>query len=55
MIQVIEYVKTLPRATEFFLSFMPGKGNPQGFYSKLGFEETGDMEDGEIIMRLSFG
>lgn len=49
---IIEHVKTLPGAKEFLLSYVPGEGTPAAFYSKLGFEETGEIEDGEIIMRL---
>jgi diamine N-acetyltransferase len=49
---VIEHVRTLPGAKEFLLSYMPGKGNPGKFYQKLGFEETGEMDDDEIVMRL---
>lgn len=51
---VIKHVKTLPNAKEFFLSYIPAEGSPQGFYSKLGFVNTGDIEEGEEIMRLQF-
>jgi len=49
---LIEHVKTLPNATEFLLSYVPSEGNPKEFYQKLGFEETGEVEEGELIMRL---
>ncbi|NQV42675.1 MAG: GNAT family N-acetyltransferase [Candidatus Marinimicrobia bacterium] len=51
---VIEYVKALPGSTEFLLSYVPGAGNPKGFYEKLGFIDTGIMEEGEVIMKLEF-
>lgn len=51
---VIEYVKSLPESTEFILSYVPKEGNPKGFYEKLGFLETGEIEDGEVIMKLKF-
>ena len=51
---VIEYVKGLPDSQEFLLSYVPGDGSPQGFYSKLGFVETGEVEDGETMMALTF-
>jgi len=51
---VIEYVKSLPDSREFFLSYVPEEGNPKGFYEKLGFVDTGDMEEGELIMKLEF-
>jgi diamine N-acetyltransferase len=49
---LIEYVKTRPNATELFTSFHEAKGSPQGFYEKIGFELTGDFEEGEALMRL---
>ncbi len=51
---VIEYVKKLPNSTEFLLSYVPEEGNPKAFYEKLGFIDTGVMEEGEIIMKLEF-
>ncbi len=51
---VIEYVKSLPDSTEFLLSYVPKEGNPKGFYEKLGFFDTGEMEEGEVIMKLEF-
>ena len=49
---IIDYVKTLPNSTEFILSCIPGEGSPEEFYRKLGFERTGEMDDGEVVMRL---
>ena len=49
---VIDHVRTMPGAKELLLSYVPGKGNPREFYQKLGFEETGEMDDDEIVMRL---
>jgi len=54
MKQVIEYVKGLPDSQELLLSYVPGDGNPQGFYEKLGFVETGEMEEGEVMMCLKY-
>lgn len=54
MERVIEYVKGLPNSQEFLLSYVPGEVSPQGFYQKLGFLDTGEMEAGEAIMRLTF-
>jgi diamine N-acetyltransferase len=39
-------------ATELLTSYVPGEGGPAGFYRKLGFEPTGEMEDGEVVLRL---
>jgi diamine N-acetyltransferase len=51
---VIEHVKSLPNSTEFLLSYVPKEGNPKGFYEKLGFLDTGEIEEGEVIMKLEF-
>jgi diamine N-acetyltransferase len=53
MHQVIEYVKTLPNAVELLTSYVPGDGDPSPFYYKLGFEETGEILDGENVLKLS--
>jgi diamine N-acetyltransferase len=50
---LIEYVKTRPQATELFVSYVPGEGSPAQFYEKLGFEDTGEMEGSEKVLRLT--
>ena len=51
--QLVEYVKTRPNATELKVSHVPDlPGNPGPFYQKLGFEYTGEEDDGELVMRL---
>lgn len=49
---VVNYVSGRPGATELRTSYVPGDGSPCGFYAKCGFEETGEVEDGERVMRL---
>lgn len=49
---LIDYVRTRPDATELLLSYVPAEGSPQPFYSRLGFVETGEVSDGENVMRL---
>jgi diamine N-acetyltransferase len=49
--QVIEYVRQRPGAHEFLTSVVPGEGSPGAFYEKLGFTYTGDMDEGERVMR----
>lgn len=51
---VIEYVKTLPEATELLTSCVPGPGSPEGFYQALGFVATGDVVDNEKVYRFTF-
>ncbi|WP_234042211.1 GNAT family N-acetyltransferase [Streptomyces marianii] len=41
-------------ATELLTSYEPGEGEPWPFYRKFGFEPTGEIDDGEIVLRLVF-
>ncbi|MDI9887132.1 GNAT family N-acetyltransferase [Streptomyces sp. HNM0645] len=41
-------------ATELLTSYEPGEGEPWPFYRKFGFEPTGEIDDGEIVLRLAF-
>lgn len=50
--QVIEYVAGRPNATSLGVSYVPAEGSPQPFYASLGFVDTGEMDDDELIMRL---
>ncbi len=50
---LIERVKTRPGAKALFTSCVPGQESPCGFYEKMGFVYTGDLEeDSELLMRL---
>ena len=49
---LIEYVKTRPGAKELRTSYVPVEGGPEGFYRRLGFQPTGEVDDGEVVMRL---
>jgi diamine N-acetyltransferase len=49
---VVNHVRGLPGAKGLLLSYVPGKGNPARFYKKLGFEDTGEWDEGEKIMKL---
>jgi len=49
---VIEFVRQQPSATQLLLSYVPADGSAAPFYTKLGFVETGEVEDGENIMKL---
>lgn len=48
---LLDYVRTRPGAKEILLSCVPGEGSPFGFYEKLGFSDTGEMDEDEVIMR----
>jgi diamine N-acetyltransferase len=38
--------------TEIYTSWVPGEASPERFYLGLGFEPTGEVDDGEIVARL---
>jgi diamine N-acetyltransferase len=50
--KVIELVKA-DGGTELFTSYQPGKGEPWPFYRSFGFQPTGEIDDGEIVLRLA--
>ncbi len=50
---LVDYVKTRPNVTFLGASYVPMDGGPEGFYKKLGFEPTGEVEHEEIVVRLS--
>ena len=49
---VVERVRGLPGATELRTSYVPGQAGPRGFYLRYGFEETGEVDGGEHVIRL---
>lgn len=49
---LVDYVKTRPGATELLVSHSQGDGNPGPFYERYGFEYTGQVLEGELVMRL---
>jgi diamine N-acetyltransferase len=51
---LIEYVRALPGATELLVSYVPEQGNPEPFYRGAGFISTGEVHDGENVMKLEF-
>ncbi len=52
MRQILEYVRSRPNATELKASYVPIPGNPWPFYQALGFEKTGEVDEGEVVIRL---
>ena len=49
---VIDHIRTLPRATEVLVSYVPAEGSPEPFYRKAGFIPTGQVIDGEVVLKL---
>jgi diamine N-acetyltransferase len=50
--QLIAHVRTLAGVSKFQLSFVPVDGSPRDFYARFGFRETGEVDDGEVVMEL---
>ena len=49
---LIEHVREQPGATELLVSYVPDEGSPEPFYAGLGFVSTGEVNDGENVMKL---
>ena len=49
---VVERSRSLPGIDALVLSHADRDGNAGPFYRRLGFEYTGEIEDGEVMMRL---
>ena len=47
---VLAHAFAQPGIERVTLSYVPGDGSPQPFYTRAGFRETGEVEDGEIVM-----
>jgi GNAT superfamily N-acetyltransferase len=53
MRQIVDIVRA-EGGTELLTSFVPGDDGPWGFYTRLGFVPTGDVDEaGEIVVRLA--
>lgn len=48
---VLDHVRTRPGATALMTSVVKGEGGPGPFYEKLGFVYTGEVDEGELVMR----
>jgi diamine N-acetyltransferase len=46
---VLDHVRTLPGATELKTSWVATPGGPAPFYAGLGFRETGEMDEDEVV------
>lgn len=49
---VVDHVRSRPGARELVSSFVPGDDGPGEFYRRFGFVESGEIERGEIVVRL---
>lgn len=49
---LIDHARTVPGTKAMYLSFVDAPGSPEPFYRRLGFERTGEVDEGEHVMRL---
>jgi len=51
---MVAHLKTMPQgpAGWCYTSYEPGNDVASGLYAKFGFVETGEIDEGEIVMRL---
>lgn len=49
---LIEHVRQRPGARVLYLSYVQGTAAAERFYRSLGFEPTGEIDDGEVVMSL---
>jgi len=49
----IAHVRNRPGVKYMLLSFVPAEQNPEAFYARFGFERTGEIDDGEVVMALA--
>ncbi len=49
--QIVDLIRA-DGGTELLTSYEPGKGGPWPFYQRFGFQPTGEVDDGEIVLRL---
>ena len=50
--QVIAQVRARGLFDTLELSYVPGDGSPEAFYRSLGFQSTGRIDDGEVVLEL---
>lgn len=50
---VVEEMKQIADCREFYLSFVPENTHAERLYQNIGFERTGEISEGEIVMRYA--
>jgi diamine N-acetyltransferase len=51
-LEVIERMRQIEDCNEIYLSVVPGNNGAEKLYLNVGFEKTGEIVDGEIMMRF---
>ena len=49
---LIAHVRSLHGVDSFALSYVPADGSPRDFYARFGFRDTGEVDEGELVMKL---
>jgi diamine N-acetyltransferase len=49
---LLERLKSLPGYTAILISFVPENAAAKHLYASLGFQDTGEIDDGEVVYRL---
>jgi diamine N-acetyltransferase len=49
---IVDYFRARPGVEALTTSAVPGDGTPIAFYERYGFERTGELVDGEVVLRL---
>ena len=50
---LVDHARSVPGTRAMLLSFVDMPGSPEGFYRRFGFERTGEVSEGEHVMRLA--
>lgn len=50
--RVVEWFRARPGVDAVTTSAVPGDGSPIAFYERYGFERTGEVVDGEVVLQL---
>ena len=53
MLQVIEHVRRKGLFTRLAIFVRPGRRQPRALYRALGFQPTGEIDEGEVVMALA--
>ena len=52
---IVEYFRDRPGVEALTTSAGQGEGSPLSFYERYGFRQTGEVFDGEVVLRLELG
>lgn len=50
---LLEHLRAIPGYNAVLISFVPDNDSARNLYASLGFVDTGEIEDGEIVYRLA--